>query len=68
MMETQPPLIVFKPLELQVLTNRPWYAKGQPFVFRLGSRIIHELGPSGKGSKNPTTQIRSMEKVVVKVM
>jgi hypothetical protein len=31
-----PHLIVFKPLELQVLANKPRFTKGQPFEFGLG--------------------------------
>jgi len=65
------PLAVFKPLKIQVPTNRPRYAKGQPFEFGLGSRIIQELGSSKEGFKNPTTQTstpRFVEEVVVEVM
>jgi len=54
-METQPLLAVFRPPKLQVQTNRPRFIEGQPFEFGLGSIIVHELGSSKKGSKNPTT-------------
>jgi hypothetical protein len=36
----EPPLAIFKPLEIQVPTSRPRSAKGQPFEFGLGNRII----------------------------
>jgi hypothetical protein len=54
-MGTKPPLRVFKPLELHIPTSRLGYAKGQPFEFGLGSRIVQELGSSKKGLKNVTT-------------
>ncbi len=54
-METEIPLTLFKPPKLQVLLSRQRFAKGQPFEFGLGSRLIHELGSSAEGSKNPMT-------------
>jgi hypothetical protein len=70
-METKPPLVVFRPPKLHVLTNRPRFAKRQPFEFGLGSQIVQVLGSSREGSKNFTTQTstpRSVEKVVTEVM
>ncbi len=70
-MITKPPLAVFRPLEIQVPFSRPRSTKGQPFEFRLGSKIIQELGSSREGSKNPTTQTstpRFVEEVVTEVM
>jgi hypothetical protein len=54
-METQLLLTISRPLELQVQTNRPGSIEGQPFEFGLRSIIVHELGSSKKGSKNPTS-------------
>jgi len=47
-METQLPLVVFKPPELQVLANRLGSVEGQPIKFGLGSRLMQELGSSRK--------------------
>jgi hypothetical protein len=71
MMKIKPLLVVFKPPDIHVLANKPRFAKGQPFEFGLGSRIVHELGFFGKGSKNPTTHTstpRFVEEVVREVM
>jgi hypothetical protein len=71
MMGIKPSLTIFKPLEIQVPTSRPRFAKRQPFEFGLGNRIVQEFGSSKEGSKNPTTQTstpRFVEKVVVEVM
>jgi hypothetical protein len=70
-METQPPLEVFRPLELLVPTSRQGFAKGQPFEFGLGNGIVHELGSFGEESKNRTTHTstpKSMEEVAIEVM
>ncbi len=56
---TQTLVVVFKPPKLQVPINKPRFANGQPFEFRLGNRLIHELGSFAKGSKNPMTQTRT---------
>lgn len=56
-METKPSLVVFRPLELQVPTNRLGSIEGQPFKFGLGNIIIQELGSFEEGSKYSTTQI-----------
>jgi hypothetical protein len=69
--ETQNPLAMFKPLELQVPVNRPRFVEGQPFEFGLGNRLIQELGSSIEGSKNPTRQTNTpkfVENVDAKVM
>ncbi len=69
--KTQPPLAVSRPLELQVPTSKLGSTKGHPFEFGLGSRLVQELGSSGKGSKNPMTQISTpkfVEEVVAKIM
>jgi hypothetical protein len=70
-MEIEPPLTIFRPLELQVLASKPWFVEGQPFEFGYGNIIVHELGSFGKGFKNSTIQTstpKSMEEVVTKVM
>jgi hypothetical protein len=54
-MGTQTPIVVFKPLELQVPINKVGFVGGHSFELGLGSILIHELGPFVKGSKNPTT-------------
>ncbi len=66
-METKPHVAIFKSLQLQVPTNKLGFTKGQLFEFGLGSRIVHELGSFGEGSKNPTTP-RLVEEVAAKVM
>jgi len=40
MMGIKPPLVVFIPPKIQVLANRLGSAKGHPFEFGLGSRIV----------------------------
>jgi hypothetical protein len=63
--------MLFKPPYIHVLASKPRFAKGQPFEFGSGIKIVHELGSSRKGSKNPTTKTstpRSMEEVVREVM
>jgi hypothetical protein len=68
---TQPTFEKFKPTNLQVLPSRPDYAKGFPFEFELGRRMVHELGSSTKGSRIPITQTSTpkfVEEVVAKVM
>jgi len=68
---TQTPVAVFKPPKLQVPINKPRFAKGQPFEFRSGNRLIHELGSFAEGSKNPMTQTRTpkfVDEVVAKEM
>ncbi len=60
-----------KPLELQIPISRPRFAKGHPFEFGLGSRLVQEMESFAKGSKILTTQTntpKSMEEVVAKVM
>jgi len=54
-MGTQTPIVVFKPLELQVPINRLGFVGRHSFEFGLGSILVHELGPFVKGSKNLTT-------------
>jgi hypothetical protein len=54
-MQAQPSFTVLKPLELQVPINRPRFAKGQPFEFCLGNKLVQEMGSFVEGSKNPTT-------------
>jgi hypothetical protein len=44
----------FKPTKLQVPPNRLESTKGFPFEFKLGRRMVHELGSSTKKSINPT--------------
>jgi len=46
---------VFKPPKLQVPISKPRFAKGQPFEFGMGSKLVQEMGSSSKGSKNPMT-------------
>ncbi len=64
-MAINPPLIIFKPLKLQVPASRLESAKGQPFEFGSGSRIVQELGSSRDKSKNPITQISTLRFVEV---
>jgi hypothetical protein len=54
-MEKQLPFVVFKPLELKVPVNRLGSVEGFPFEFELGSTLVHEMGSSVEGSKNPMT-------------
>ncbi len=68
---TQPTFEKFRPIKLQVPPSRPESAKGFPFEFELGRRMVQKLGSSVERSKDPTTQIstpKSMEEVVVEVM
>ncbi len=61
----------FKLAKLQVPPNRLEFAKGFPFEFELGRRMVQELGSFTKGSRDPTTQTSSpkfVEEVVVEVM
>ncbi len=62
---------MFGPSEIQVLGSRLGSAKGFPFEFELGNKLVQEMGSSTKGSKNPTTWTntpRSVEEVVVDIM
>ncbi len=62
---------MFRPPKLHVLVSRPRFVEGHPFEFGLGGRLVHELGSSIEGPKNPMTQTstpKSMEEVVVEVM
>ncbi len=70
-METKLLLIVFKPLEIQILVSRPRSIEGQPFEFELGSRIVNGLGSFRESFKNLITQTntpRFVEEVVEEVM
>jgi len=70
-METKLLLIVFKPLEIQILVSRPRFIEGQPFEFELGSRIVNGLGSFRESFKNLITQTntpRFVEEVVEEVM
>ncbi len=53
--EPQPSFEVFKPSKLQVLVNRPAFAKGFPFEFEMANRLVQEMGSSVEGSKDPMT-------------
>jgi hypothetical protein len=53
--ETQPSLVVSKPLEIHVPGNRPGSTKGFPFEFELGSRLVRNMGSFVEGSKNLKT-------------
>jgi hypothetical protein len=69
--KTKPSFVEFRPLELQVLISKPRSAKGFPFEFELGSRLLQEMGSSVEGSQNPMTQISTpkfVEEVVAKVL
>jgi hypothetical protein len=58
-------------MKLQVRPSRQESAKGFPFEFELGRRMVRELGSFAKGSRDPMTQtsrLKSMEEVVVEVM
>jgi hypothetical protein len=61
----------FKLTKLQVPPSRPEFAKGFPFEFELGRKMVQEVGSYAKRSKDPTTQTstpKSMEELVAKVM
>jgi hypothetical protein len=61
----------FRPEELQVPPYRQEFAKGFPFEFELGRRMVHELGSSVEGYGDPTTHTSTpkfVEEVVAKVM
>jgi hypothetical protein len=69
--ETQSSFEVFRPSELQMPVSKLEFIKGFPFEFELGSKMVHEMGSSAKGSKNPTTQTslpKYVEEVDVEVM
>jgi hypothetical protein len=62
---------MFKLVELHVPPNIPKFAKGFPFEFKMGRKMVQELGSFGEGFQNPTTQTstpKSMEQVVIEVM
>ncbi len=68
---TWPSFEEFKPVELQVPPSRPEFAKGFPFEFELGRRMVQELGSSIEGSWDRMTQAstpKSKEEVVIEVM
>jgi hypothetical protein len=46
---TQLAFEMFKPIELHVPPNRPKFAKGFPFEFDLGRKMVQELGSSIEG-------------------
>jgi len=45
----------FRPAQLQVPPNRPKFAKGFPFEFELGRRMVQELGSFAEVFVDPTT-------------
>ncbi len=62
---------MFKALELQGPISRLRSAGQYPFEFRIGCRLVQEMGSFVEGSKNPTTQTntpKSMEELATKVM
>ncbi len=62
---------MFRQSELQILISRPGSAKGIPFEFGLGSRLVQEMGSFAEKSKNLMTQTntpKSVEEVVIEVM
>jgi hypothetical protein len=61
----------FRPTKLQVPPSRLESAKGLPFEFELGRRMVKELGSSVQRSRDPKTQTSTpkfVEEVVAKVM
>ncbi len=52
---TQPTFEKFRLAKLQVSPNRPKSAKGFPFEFELGKRMVHELGSFVGGFGDPMT-------------
>jgi hypothetical protein len=70
-METQLSFAVFGPSKIQVPCSRLRSAKGFPFEFKMGRKLVQKMGSSTEGSKNPTTQTntpKSVEEVVREVM
>ncbi len=56
----------FRPTKLQLPPNRLEFAKGFPFEFEMGRRMVHELGLYAKGYGDLMTQTstqKSMEEV-----
>ncbi len=67
----QPYFEMFKPSELHVLVSRLESAKGFPFEFELGSKMVQEMGSSVEGYKIPITQTNTtkfVEEVAIEVM
>ncbi len=61
----------FRLVELEVPLSKLESAKGFPFEFELGKKMVHELGSFVIGSEDPITQTstpKSMEEVVVEIM
>ncbi len=54
-MVTQHAFEKFRPAKLHVPPNRLESVEGFPFEFELGRRMVHELGSSIEGSRDPTT-------------
>jgi len=52
---TQPAFEKFKLAKLQVPPSRPGSTEGFPFQFELGKKMVHELGSSTEGSRDPMT-------------
>ncbi len=52
-MVTQHAFEEFRLAKLQVPPNRPKFAKGFPFEFELGRRMVQELGSFAEGSRDP---------------
>jgi hypothetical protein len=53
------------------LVRRPEFAKGFPYEFELGSKMVQEMGSYVDGSKNTMTQtntLESVEEVATEVM
>jgi hypothetical protein len=61
----------FKLEELEVPPNRPESSEGFPFEFKLGRRMVQELGSFIEGSKDFTTwtsTLKFVEEVAAEVM
>jgi hypothetical protein len=70
-MGTQTLVVVFRPPELQIPVSRPRFAKGQPFEFGLGNKLVQELGSFAEGSLNPPTQtstLKFVDEITTEVM